>query len=130
MARALDSFRCEWRHAGSCDEALAAMEQRTFQVVLSKLKLADGSGRRLIPAVQLASAWLFVSFPVEDGCWWIPVIEAGRLSVVASAVHSREFRSVLMKILKAMAADMPQEPSEEAAKDLENLPLYTVKAAG
>lgn len=128
-ARALDSLRCGWVYAASCEEALAAMEQRKFRVVLSKLKLAHGSGRRLIPGVQMASGWLFLSFPVEDGCWWIPVIEAGWLSVKA-ALRSREFRSVLMKILKAKAADAPQESSVEREDTLENPSSYTAKVAG
>ena len=130
MARALSSLKCESRYAASCEEALAAMEERKFRMVLSKFKLADGSGRRLIPAVQMASGWLFLSFPVEDGCWWIPVIEAGRLSVKAAALHSREFHSPLVKIVKAMVAGAPQESSTERANVLENLNLCTAKAAG
>jgi CheY-like chemotaxis protein len=130
VARALSSLQCDWRYAASCEEALAAMEERTFRVVLSKFKLADGSGRRLIPAVQMASAWLFLSFPVEEGCWWIPVIEAGRLSVMAAVLHSREFRSALVKIVKATVAGAPQESSTERAKALENLSFCTAKAAG
>ena len=129
VARALSSLQCDWRYAASCEKALAAMEERKFRVVLSKFKLADGSGRRLIPAVQMASAWLFLSFPVEEGCWWVPVIEAGRLSVEA-ALHSREFRSALVKIVKAKVAGAPQESLTERANALENLNLYTAKAAG
>ena len=129
VARALTSLQCEWTYAASCEEALAAMEERKFGVVLSKFKLADGSGRKLIPAVQMASAWLFLSFPVENGCWWIPVIEAGRLSVKA-ALHSREFRIALVEIVKAKVAGAPQESSTERATVLENLNLYAAKAAG
>ena len=130
VARALSSLQCEWRYAASCEEALAAMGERKFRVVLSKFKLADGSARRLIPAVQIASAWLFLSFPVEDGCWWIPVIEAGRLSVNSAALHSREFRSALVEIVKAMVEGAPQESSTERANVLENLSLYAARAAG
>jgi hypothetical protein len=106
------------------------MKERKFRVVLSKFRLADCSGRRLIPAVQMASAWLFLSFPVEDGCWWIPVIEAGRPSVKGAALRPREFRSALVKILKATVAAAPQESSTERANALENLNLYAAKAAG
>ena len=130
MERALRSLQCVWRCAASCEEALAAMEGRTFQVVLSKFRLADGSGRKLIPAVQMASAWMFLSFPVEEGCWWIPVIEAGRLSVKAAALHSREFRSALVKIVRAPVAGAPQESWTERAMGLENIGLCTAKAAG
>ena len=129
VARALSSLQCEWRHARSCEEALAVMEERTFRVVLSKFRLADGSGRRLIPAVQMTSAWLFLSFPVEEGCWWIPVIEAGRVSVKVAALHSREFRSALVKIVKATVAGAPHESSTQRAKALENLTLCTAKVA-
>jgi hypothetical protein len=78
----------------------------------------------------MASAWLFLSFPVEEGCWWIPVIEAGRLSVKVAALHSREFRSALVKIVKATVAGAPQESSTERAKALENLSHCTAKAGG
>jgi hypothetical protein len=114
-AQALSPLQCEWRYAASCKEALAAMEERHFRVVLSKSKLADGSGRRLIPAVLRASGWLFLSFPVERGCWWIPVIEAGRLPVKVSAVHSRQFRSAIVEILKTMESGKPQESTAEPA---------------
>ena len=129
-AQALSSLRCEWRYAASYKEALTAMEERHFRIVLSKSKLADGSGRRLIPAVRRASGWLFLSFLVEHGCWWIPVIEAGRPAVKVSAVHSRQFRSVIVEILAATEAGKPQESPTEAPSDLENLGLYTVKATG
>lgn len=113
LARLLSSLRCEWRYVTSSEKALTAMEERHFRVVLSKSKLADGSGRRLIPAVQSASGWLFLSFPVEDGCWWIPVVEAGRRSVEAMALHSRDFHSALEKIVKSMVVDAPRESSNE-----------------
>lgn len=113
-AQWLSSLRCEWRYAASYKEALAAMEEQHFRVVLSKSNLADGSGRRLIPAVLRASGWLFLSFLVEHGCWWIPVIEEGRLPNKASAIHFRQFRSAIVEILKAMdAARKTQESTAE-----------------
>lgn len=128
VARALSSLQCEWRYAASCEQALTAMEERKLWVVLTKSKLSDGSGRRLIPAVQGASGWLFLSFSVEDGCWWISVVEAGRLSVKGVASHSREFSGALVKVLKAMVG-APQESSTERADALENLTPCTAKAA-
>jgi two-component sensor histidine kinase len=107
VARALRSLRCEYQCAALCEEALSAMEERKFPVVLSKTKLGDGSGRRLIPATQMAAGWLFLSFPVERGSLWIPVVEEGNLSIRAVAMHSREFSDMLLKIVKAMMTGMP-----------------------
>ncbi len=92
------------------------MEERKFRVVLSKIKLGDGSGRRLIPATQMASGWLFLSFPVEHGSWWIPVVEEGKLSIQAVAMHSREFSEVLLKIVKAMMTGMPRESAADSGR--------------
>jgi hypothetical protein len=104
VTRALNSLRCEFQYAPSREQSLAAMEEQAFRVVLSKSKLADGNARTLIPAVQKVSGWLFLSVPVEDGCWWIPVVQEGRLCFEAAALHSREFSKALVKIVKTMMA--------------------------
>jgi hypothetical protein len=102
LARVLNSLGCECHYAETCEEALAAMEKREFRVVLSKAKLADGNARQLIPAIEAASGWLFLSFPVEDGCWWIPAMENGQMCMEAVALHSREFSKSLLNILKTI----------------------------
>jgi hypothetical protein len=112
LMRALSSLRCEWQYARSCEEALKAMEERKFHLVLSKSKLTDGSAQRLIPAVKMASGWLFLSFPVEVGCWWVPVIEDGRPAVNA-ALGSREFSRTLLKIVKTIVARALPEAAAE-----------------
>lgn len=118
VARVLKSPGCECQYARSCEEAIAALEKRRFRMVLSKPKLADGSARALIPALEEASGWLFFSFPVEDGCWWIPVMAEGRLCIEAVALHSREFSKALLKILKAMAPASAHESDRERAANL------------
>lgn len=102
LARVLNSLGCECRYAETCEEALATMDRRKFRVVLSKPKLADGNARKLIPMIEAASGWLFLSFPVEEGCWWIPAMEDGQLCIEAVALHSREFSKSLLNILKTI----------------------------
>lgn len=129
IARVLKSMGCEIRYAASCEEALAAMEHRKFRVVLSKTNLADGSARKLIPPVQTAEGWLFLSFPVEEGCWWIPVMQEGQLCVEAVALRSREFSKTLLQILKPMAAAQHEAPRESGAS-LADLQRQAAYAAG
>jgi hypothetical protein len=90
------------------------MEKRRFRLVLSKSKLADGTPYRLIPAVKMASGWLFLSFPVEVGCWWVPVIEDGRSSV-NGALSSREFSKTVLEVVKTIvAAALPEAAGERS----------------
>ncbi len=121
LARVLNALGCECRYAKTCEQALAAMHKRNFRVVLSKPKLADGNARELISATEANSGWLFLSFPVEDGCWWIPVMENGQLCVEAVALHSREFSKSLLNILKAILP-APAEAKQEVSASLVELP--------
>lgn len=130
VARVLRSAGCEFRYAGSCQEALAALEQGKYRVVLSKPKLADGSARKLIPAMQAAGGWLFLSFPVEDGCWWIPVMEEGQLCTDAVALHSREFSKSLLKIVKAVVPEPARETVKPSTTNLVEIPRRAAYAAG
>lgn len=112
VTRVLNSLGYERRFAASCEDALAALETRKYRVVLSKSKLPDGNARKLIPMLQAASGWLYLSFPVEDGCWWIPMMQDGELCMESVALHSREFSKSLIRIVKALhpaAADQTDE---------------------
>lgn len=129
MTRMLTSMGCEIRYARCCEEALGALQQRRFPVVLSKANLTDGSARKLIPAMQTSESWLFLSFPVEDGCWWIPVMQKGQLCMDAVALHSREFSQSLLKIVKTITA-APQEPNQESGGALADLQRQAAYAGG
>lgn len=129
VARVLRTAGCEFRYAASCQEALAALEKSKYRVVLSKPKLADGNARKMIPAMQTAGGWLFLSFPVEDGCWWIPVMEEGQLCMDAVALHSREFSKSLLKIVKTILPPA-REAAPENATNLIEMPRRAAYAAG
>lgn len=128
LARVLRSLGCECGYAKTCQEARAAMEKRKFRVVLSRAKLADGNGRELLAATEAASGWLFLSFPVEDGCWWIPVMANGRLCMEGLALHSREFSQALLNTVKAVlpaAAKLgPVAPLMELPRDMAYVGSY------
>ncbi len=123
LARVLKSLGCECRYANSRQEASAAIERRNFRIVLSKAKLADGNPRALIPAMRAASGWLFLSFPVEDGCWWIPVMENGELCLEAVALRSRDFSKSLLRIVNGIL------PPPEAEKETSALRMEAPRRA-
>jgi hypothetical protein len=118
VTRVLKSLGCECHYAASREQALAILEERRFRLVLSKAKLPDGNARELLPKVEAAAGWLFLSFPVEDGCWWIPLMEEGRLCLEAVALHSREFSKALVKILKSAPAATSHDRAQEIGAGL------------
>lgn len=130
VARRLKSAGWTCRYACSCEQALEALQDRRFRLVLSSAKLPDGNARRLLPLVEEASGWLFLSFPVEDGCWWIPVMEAGRTCLEAEALRSREFSKVLAKILKSAQATGPVEEARGTNGNLTEVARRAAYATG
>ncbi|MGH9717806.1 MAG: hypothetical protein ACRD4R_13920 [Candidatus Acidiferrales bacterium] len=131
VTRALKSLGCECRYAATCEQALAVLKERKFRLVLSKTKLADGNARELVPTVEAASGWMFLSFPVEDGCWWIPVMQEGQMCMEAVAMHSREFSKALVKVLKSAVVAAPRERvQQENGASLANVVRHAAYATG
>jgi hypothetical protein len=48
---------------------------------------------------------MFHMLPVEEGCWWLPVIRNGEKCLGTPALGSSEFRCVLVDIVKGIVAD-------------------------
>ena len=86
---------CEVRHAADYSDALFAIKRQP--IVLSKTMLPWGSARNLIPEISAGCGSLFVYFPVEDGCWWIPMMLQGQPCETKAALHSRDFAKLLLE---------------------------------
>ena len=57
--------------------------------------------RRLIAAELIGSrATIFYTFPVENGCWWLPALLRGEDCHGAPALRRKEFPQELKRILK------------------------------
>jgi hypothetical protein len=48
---------------------------------------------------------MFHMLPVEEGCWWLPVIRNGEKCLGTPALGSNEFSFVLVQIIKGIIAD-------------------------
>lgn len=90
--------RCQF--ANSCQEVCALLGQQDFQLVISELKLADGSALQAAPLLEGSPTTMFCSLPVEDSCLWIQVVEKGRACFRPSIWRPREFGRVLRRVLE------------------------------
>ena len=48
---------------------------------------------------------MFHMLPVEEGCWWLPVLRNGAKCLGTPAIGPSEFRCVLAEIVKSIIAD-------------------------
>ena len=48
---------------------------------------------------------MFYMLPVEEGCWWLPVLRNGENCLGTPAIRTTEFTYVLIEIIKGIAAD-------------------------
>jgi len=69
-------FRCHF--AGTMQAALQFLKSRGVDVVLSQMRLPDGSGFGLVATLAGLPVTAFLCVPLEDSCLWIPAIERGR----------------------------------------------------
>jgi hypothetical protein len=83
-----------------------------FDLILSETHLPDGSFQDLLNLLADAESSLYASMPVQDDCWWVPVIRKGQFCLGTPALRSREFSDELMRILER--APVPRMPVRQS----------------
>jgi len=95
----LDNQGCECHFASSCEDACILISETAFDVVISQSELPDRTAYPLLDRLVGSTATLFFSKPVENGCWWLPMLVRGRECVGAYGLRSGEFLDTLGKTL-------------------------------
>jgi response regulator RpfG family c-di-GMP phosphodiesterase len=86
-------FRC--RFAGNILSACRLLRSVPVDVVLSDMHLSDGSGFRLLALLTGLPVSAFLCLPVENSCFWLPAIDAGRECLGSPALRPSEFANAL-----------------------------------
>lgn len=107
LAKRLEERGCECSFAVSYQESCLLLRQQDFDLVLSPLRLRDGSGSSLIGQLEGSSTTLFYSCAVEQGCWWLPALRRGQRCFGSPALRSSEFVAALDKIIEKMRFETP-----------------------
>jgi hypothetical protein len=100
LARFLEQRGCNCWFAKSAEEGLTLFDKYKFQLVLSTrpLRLANPMVARL----GESSCSAFYCQPVEDGCWWLPLVDHGKKCLGAPALRPSEFVSTLDQIVRGI----------------------------
>lgn len=102
FAQCLACWGANLQYAPSCSQACALFKERAFDLVVSRLKLVDGSALQMVPLLDGSPATLFCSQPVADDCWWLPVVEGGRVCWGAPGFRAKEFGEFLYRMVTTM----------------------------
>lgn len=92
----LENRGCRCWSANSTEELTAMADRQAFDLILSTSWLPDQTLGRL----QDSNSTIFVSYPVRNGCWWLPVLERGRRCLGEPAMRGNEFANLIGQWLR------------------------------
>ena len=83
-------------------EAISAefVSQNAFHLILLDSTVPAEQRRRLASDLDGSSVSIFYTFPVENGCWWLPTLRNGRDCHGTPAFRRNEFPCELERILR------------------------------
>ena len=99
----LERVGCQCYFAESHQEIGDLLRHTKLDIVLSQ-----NSHQSLIELIVLLAGLrvsMFHMLPVEEGCWWLPVIRNGEKCLGTPALGSGEFSYVLVEMVKGIIAD-------------------------
>lgn len=105
LLASLDRRGCECSSATSCREALLMLRKREFDLVLCPTRLADGSLYPVMSLLEGSSTTIFYFYPVERGCWWLPVLRRGRICFGSGAYRGKDFVILLDETIQQIQRD-------------------------
>jgi hypothetical protein len=103
LFRPIKEVSCQWHFARSHQEMSKILDHTKLDIVLSTY-----THQRLSEMITLLTALrvsMFYMLPVEEGCWWLPVLRNGENCLGARAIRTSELTYVLVEIIKDMIAD-------------------------
>ena len=108
--RRLERLGCECHFAESHREVSALLSHTKLDIVLSLYTQERLSQMMALLAGLRVS--MFYMLPIEEGCWWLPVLRNGENCLGTPAIHTTEFTYVLIEIIKGITTDAaPSGPS-------------------
>jgi hypothetical protein len=94
-------FRCHF--AANVQAASRLLNSHPIDLVLSTTQLSDGTGVGFLAALSGLPVTAFLCLPVENGCYWLPALDAGKNCLGLSALRSSEFARALEEMTRGLS---------------------------
>jgi hypothetical protein len=95
-------FRCHF--AGNMRTAREMLRAVRVNVVLSDMRLPDGTGIALVGILTGLAVTAFLCLPVETSCFWLPALDAGKKCLGLPALRPAEFAKALEEMARCLGA--------------------------
>ena len=99
----LERSGCECHFAGSLEAAKNLLSLWPFDIVLTTYTIPGDAIHGLVGLLSGSTVSLFSSLPVEEGSWWLPLLQFGKESY-GPALRAGEFAHVLDDLRKEIRA--------------------------
>src|ERR1700675_4389355 len=98
-------FRCYF--AANMRAASDLLSSQPVDLVLTNTRLSDGTGFGLLVALDGLPVTAFLCLPVENSCFWLPAIDAGKECLGLPALRPSEFANALEEMARRLGAASP-----------------------
>jgi hypothetical protein len=104
ILKSLAKFQSELSFIAPDAVTLKYVKKGGFHVILLDSTVSPQQRRQLASGLIGSEASIFYTFPVENGCWWLPALRRGQDCHGAPAFRRNEFPIELERTLKDQAA--------------------------
>jgi len=101
VLRSLGKFRSELSFAPPQTVTPEYVRERAFNLILLDSTVSPEQRRQLASELIGWEVSIFYTFPVENGCWWLPTLRNGQDCHGAPAFRRNEFPFELERILQS-----------------------------
>ena len=102
--RRLETNGCRCEFAECEREVWNILQQEQFDIVLSVHRGQSSEPESLGAFLSGSRTTLFYALPVENGCWWVPILKVGEECFGAPALRPTEFANALDEVLEQIKA--------------------------
>ena len=106
----LEQLGCACAFATSSEEAIALIDRHAFHLILITNPLHETDP--LVAALSESDCTVYFSYPVEDGCWWLPLVHHGQKCLGTPAVRPSEFVGLLDRLVKEIESNEAAVPRD------------------
>ena len=93
---------CRRWFAASAEEAVALFHEYKFHLILSTSPVHQAT--QMVSLLGRSNCSVFYAYPVEQGCWWLPLMNRGQKCFGAPALRPSEFARALDQELERIRA--------------------------
>jgi hypothetical protein len=104
LSDTMKKYGCVPWFATSIEAARSLLGIRQFDLVLSPMKVHADSVLSLMNLLDGSGVSLFGFQPVEESCWWLPILFQGRNCFGSNALRPDEFAVVLKQVIRGARA--------------------------